>query len=155
MVALEIVPMAICVHLNVMLAAFAYVIPCLLPGTDRRQNCSAELNGPAKVLVVVDDFIKHVDLPFQWPNIRIRVAMMQAYNCALAGIFLPCYQSLMKLTTWLETKNLSQLEFAQRIGVSDSQVCRWCRNETTPSLRAIKAIERETRRQVTSADFGA
>lgn len=60
----------------------------------------------------------------------------------------------MKLTEWLEAKKLTPTEFAERIGVHFSQVYRWCNGETLPTMRAFKAIERETKRQVTSADFG-
>jgi 3,4-dihydroxy 2-butanone 4-phosphate synthase/GTP cyclohydrolase II len=59
----------------------------------------------------------------------------------------------MRLSDWLELKDITRAEFARRIGVSPAHVTGLCKGETWPSRRVVREIERETASAVTAADF--
>lgn len=45
-----------------------------------------------------------------------------------------------KLKTLIQVNNLSKAELARELGVSQSQITRWLRGETKPSLNSMKEI---------------
>ena len=59
----------------------------------------------------------------------------------------------MKLREYLESHDIPQAVFAARVGVARTTVFRWCRDESTPELAAILAIQRESGGLVTALDW--
>jgi len=48
------------------------------------------------------------------------------------------------LSTYLKDNDISQAEFARRIGIHSSVLCRYLGKQAKPSLEKAVAIERET-----------
>lgn len=60
----------------------------------------------------------------------------------------------MTLSEWLKSNNVTQVEFARRIGISQSNVSRFCGdNPRWPSRADMQKIYAETDRAVTPLDF--
>lgn len=63
------------------------------------------------------------------------------------------YDAGMKLAQYLDTKGISQTEFASRIGVTQVAVSRYVSGDRTPSLRLILRIEKVTKGAVKPKDW--
>lgn len=59
----------------------------------------------------------------------------------------------MKLEQYLRTKNLTDAEFGEKIGLSQSQVSRIRRGVSWPSKDVLAAIAKETNNRVTANDI--
>lgn len=59
----------------------------------------------------------------------------------------------MKLIDFLQSKKLTDAAFAEKVGLSQSQVSRIKRGKSMPSWDAAAAIERATDGSVTASDF--
>jgi len=59
----------------------------------------------------------------------------------------------MKLASWLSTQNVTDVDFAVRIGVSRQALWRYKAGERIPRPRIIAEIARETSGAVVAADF--
>lgn len=59
----------------------------------------------------------------------------------------------MQLTHWLSAQDLSNKQFAKRLGASPSAVGRWRRGMRTPSAPYMRKIVTLTKGQVTPSDF--
>lgn len=66
---------------------------------------------------------------------------------------MPCIVVSMKLETYLRTKKLTDKAFGALVGLSQSQVNRIKRGESTPSWSTITAIEEATRGKVKLRDL--
>lgn len=59
----------------------------------------------------------------------------------------------MRLADWLKEKDITQTEFARRIGVTSGYVSQLCAGSFWPSRRVLIAIRRVTGGAVTANDF--
>lgn len=59
----------------------------------------------------------------------------------------------MQLSEWLKLANLSQKNFAKKLGVSAPLVCRLVNGSQEPSIRIMDLIERETSGAVRYEDW--
>jgi len=59
----------------------------------------------------------------------------------------------MQLQAYLASKGLSEKQFADQIGASESGVVKWVRRERIPRPEKIREIARITEGAVTAADF--
>ena len=60
---------------------------------------------------------------------------------------------IMKLIDWLDANKLTNADFAQRIGVSETAVYRYTRGQRRPEWHLLAGIYLETDGQVTPTDF--
>lgn len=59
----------------------------------------------------------------------------------------------MQLSTWLEEEEMTNVEFARRLGVAHTTVGRWISGEVFPRHGYLRQIEKLTCGRVTAADF--
>jgi transcriptional regulator with XRE-family HTH domain len=59
------------------------------------------------------------------------------------------------LATWLAQREMSQAEFAKRIGATPASVSRWISGKSLPRRGALRAIDAETDGAVTADSFAA
>lgn len=59
----------------------------------------------------------------------------------------------MTLKEYLATKAISESEFAEKIGVKQATVNRYCNGHRTPLRRILRAIAEKTDGNVTANDF--
>ena len=64
-----------------------------------------------------------------------------------------CYIHGMKLVKYLEKHNITQSNFAKRLGISHQTVNYWISGSREPSLANIRAVYNKTAGEVTANDW--
>jgi len=59
----------------------------------------------------------------------------------------------MRLENWLHQNDVSQRDFAKKIGSHQANVSNWISGKVRPSLKSIEAVRKATKEQVSYADW--